>query len=106
MTKITFIEPDGSDHAVDGKDGISLMETAIHHGIRGLLAECGGACSCATCHVYIDASWVSAVGEPGRNEEDMLEMVVDRAASSRLSCQVIVKPEYDGLVVRLPESQV
>jgi ferredoxin, 2Fe-2S len=106
MAKITFIEADGSEHVVDGKVGNSLMETAIHNGIRGLLAECGGACSCATCHVYIEAQWVSAVGEPGRIEQDMLEMVVHRAACSRLACQVMVRADYDGLVVRIPESQV
>jgi 2Fe-2S ferredoxin len=106
MAKITFIEADGSEHVVDGKVGNSLMETAIHNGIRGLLAECGGACSCATCHVYIEAQWVSAVGEPGRVEQDMLELVVHRAACSRLACQVMVRPDYDGLVVRIPESQV
>jgi 2Fe-2S ferredoxin len=106
MAKITFIQADGSEHVVDGKVGDSLMETAVHNGIRGLLAECGGACSCATCHVYIDSRWVSAVGEPGRIEHDMLEMVIDRAASSRLACQVMVKPDHDGLVVRIPENQV
>jgi 2Fe-2S ferredoxin len=106
MVEITFIEANGSEHVVDGKLGNSLMETAIHNGIRGLLAECGGACSCATCHLYIDAQWVSAVGEASGIEQDMLEMVVDRAACSRLACQVMVRADYDGLVVRIPQSQV
>lgn len=104
--KITFLQPDGSENVIEGKVGESLMETAVHNGVRGLLAECGGACSCATCHVYIDEQWVAAVGEPGRIEEDMLEMVVDRATSSRLSCQILVKDDYDGLVVRIPLTQV
>jgi ferredoxin, 2Fe-2S len=106
MVKITFIEADGSEHAVDGKPGNSLMETAIHNGIRGLLAECGGACSCATCHIYIGARWLSAVGEPGPVEQDMLEMVIDRTECSRLACQVIVTEDHDGLVARMPASQV
>jgi ferredoxin, 2Fe-2S len=106
LAKITFIQADGSEHVVDGTVGVSLMETALHNGIRGLLAECGGACSCATCHVYIDAQWLSTVGGPAGIEQDMLEMVVDRAASSRLACQVLVKDDCDGLVVRIPERQV
>jgi ferredoxin, 2Fe-2S len=106
MVKITFIEADGSERVVDGKVGNSLMETAIHNGVRGLLAECGGACSCATCHVYIDAQWLSAVGEPGPIERDMLEMTIDPTACSRLACQVIVRADHDGLVARIPATQL
>ena len=106
MVKITFIEADGSEHVVDGRVGNSLMETAIHNRIHGLLAECGGACSCATCHVYIDAQWASVVGEPGGVERDMLEMAIDPTACSRLACQVTVRADHDGLVARIPASQV
>jgi len=105
MVKITFIEANGSEHAVDGRIGNSLMETAIHNRIRGLLAECGGACSCATCHVYIDAQWVSVVGEPGGVERNMLEMAIDPTACSRLACQVIVSADHDGLIARIPAIQ-
>lgn len=106
MVKITFIDANGSEHVVQAKVGNSLMEAAVHNGIRGLLAECGGACSCATCHVYIEPHWASAVGEPGGIEKDMLEMAVARTASSRLACQVVVRDELDGLVARIPASQV
>jgi 2Fe-2S ferredoxin len=106
MVKMTFIEANGSEHAVDAKVGNSLMEAAVHNGIRGLLAECGGACSCATCHVYIDPQWASAVGEPGSVEKEMLEMAVARTACSRLACQVMVRADLDGLVARIPENQL
>ena len=82
------------------------MEAAVQNGIRGLLAECGGACSCATCHVYIEPTWAAAVGEAGGLEKDMLEMAVARTACSRLACQVLVRDELDGLVARIPASQV
>jgi 2Fe-2S ferredoxin len=105
MVKITFIEANGSEHVVDAKVGNSLMEAAVHNGIRGLLAECGGACSCATCRVYIDPQWASAVGEPGCVEKEMLEMAVAHTACSRLACQVMVSADLDGLVARIPENQ-
>lgn len=106
MVKITFIDANGSEHVVQAKPGSSLMEAAVQNGIRGLLAECGGACSCATCHVYIEPPWASAVGEAGGLEKDMLEMAVDRTACSRLACQVLVRDELDGLVARIPASQI
>jgi 2Fe-2S ferredoxin len=106
MVRISFIEANGSEHVVDAKVGNSLMEAAVHNGIRSMLAECGGACSCATCHVYIDPQWAAAVGEPGGVEKEMLEMAVARTACSRLACQVMVRADLDGLVARIPENQV
>src|SRR5258706_4316157 len=98
MVKITFIEASGSEHVVDGKLGNSLMETAIHNGIRGLLAECGGACSCATCHLYIDAQWVSAGGRAHRVREEKLGNGGDRAACSRLAPHQVVRGAFFGLL--------
>ena len=106
MTKITYIEFNGSSHTVDVPNGMSVMEGAINNDISGIEAECGGACSCATCHVYVDPSWVKATGKPQHIESDMLESALDLKESSRLSCQIEVNDELDGLVVRMPELQI
>lgn len=105
MTKVTFIDPAGAEHQVNVEKGTSLMQAAMDNGIDGIVAECGGACSCATCHCYIDESWVAKVGEPSSIEQDMLDCVIDPQPNSRLSCQVIVDDTLDGLVVKLPKSQ-
>lgn len=106
MPTVTYISPDGDQQEVDVPVGNSVMEGAIDNGIDGILAECGGSCTCATCHVYVASEWLEKVGEPGEFETDLLEMVLDPEANSRLSCQVKVTPELDGLVVHLPESQI
>jgi 2Fe-2S ferredoxin len=105
MIKVTFIEHNGTAHTVDGEPGQTLMETAVKHTVPGIVAECGGACSCATCHVYVDETWKDKTGAPSEMEEDMLDFAFDVRASSRLSCQIRLKPELDGLVVRIPEFQ-
>jgi len=106
MAKITYIEFDGTPHEVDVPSGLSVMEGAIDNNIEGIEAECGGVCSCATCHVYVDPAWVEATGTPEHIEQDMLECTMDLQESSRLSCQIEVSDELDGLVVRLPEFQI
>ena len=85
--------------------GSTVMENAIRNGVPGIEAECGGACSCATCHVYVDEAWREAAGSPASMEEDMLDFAFDVRPTSRLSCQIKVRPELDGLVVRTPERQ-
>jgi 2Fe-2S ferredoxin len=105
MTNITFIEPDGTKHVIDAEPGLSLMEVALNNGISGIDADCGGMCACATCHVYIDPGMGGLVEAPSGNETDMLEFTAHRQPTSRLSCQVIVNPDWEGLVVRLPECQ-
>lgn len=106
MPTITFTLSDGLTRTVTGSPGRSVMETAVQNGIPGIVAECGGACACATCHVYIDESFIHAVGEPGDWEEEMLEDVVSpRRAGSRLSCQIALTSELDGLAVTIPEEQ-
>jgi 2Fe-2S ferredoxin len=105
MTRITYIEPDGTRHEVDVKPGLSVMEAAKQNDIPGIIAECGGACACATCHVYVDEAWFARTGGPSETEASMLEFSVDPRTTSRLACQIPVTEALDGLVVRLPESQ-
>lgn len=105
MTKITFIEADGTTHVTEGEVGSTVMETAIQNGVPGIVAECGGACTCATCHVYVDDAWSEAVGGPSVMEEDMLDFAFDVRPTSRLSCQIKVKDAIDGLVVHVPARQ-
>jgi ferredoxin, 2Fe-2S len=105
MPKITYIAIDGSSRTVDAEIGATVMETAIKHGVPGIEAECGGACACATCHVYVDEAWTAVVGEPSPMEEDMLDFGYDIRPNSRLSCQIKVSEALDGLVVRTPERQ-
>lgn len=105
MPKITYIEHDGTEHVVDADVGMTVMEAAVKHQVPGIEAECGGACSCATCHVYVEENWKQATGEPEEVEEDMLDFAFDVRPSSRLSCQIQVTDDLDGLVVRVPEKQ-
>lgn len=105
MTRITYIEHNGTEHVIDASNGDSVMEAAIKNLVPGIDADCGGACSCGTCHVFVDEVWVQAVGEPGEFEEPMLDINPERSANSRLSCQIDISDELDGLVVRLPEFQ-
>jgi 2Fe-2S ferredoxin len=105
MAKITFIDAAGTARTVDAEEGSTVMETAIKNGIPGIEAECGGACACATCHVYVDEPWRAKVGEPSAMEADMLDFGYDVRENSRLSCQIKVTAGLDGLVVHTPERQ-
>jgi ferredoxin, 2Fe-2S len=105
MAKITFIQPDGTAQTVEGEPGTTVMETARKHLIEGIEAECGGACACATCHVYVDAAWREKTGASSEMEEDMLDFAFDVRPESRLSCQIKVSEDLDGLIVRIPEKQ-
>lgn len=105
MPKITFIEHSGESHEVEGDVGMTVMEVARKADVPGIEAECGGACSCATCHVYVDEAWKDKTGAPEEMEEDMLDFAFDVRSNSRLSCQIKVTEELDGLVVRTPEKQ-
>ena len=105
MVKITYIDAEGTSRSVEAEDGSTVMENAIRNGIPGIEAECGGACACATCHVYVAEEWREAVGEPEPMEEDMLDFAFDVRPTSRLSCQIRVTPELDGLVVHVPKDQ-
>jgi len=105
MTKITFIDPEGTRRTVEAEVGSTVMEAAIKNGVPGIEAECGGACACSTCHVYIDEVWREKVGEPSPMEEDMLDFAFEVRPNSRLSCQIKVREDLDGLVVSTPSRQ-
>ena len=105
MTKITFVTPSGERIETEAENGATVMETAIMNGVPGIVAECGGACTCATCHVYVDEEWRDAVGSPSMMEEDMLDFAFDVKDSSRLSCQIKVRDNLDGLVLHVPTRQ-
>src|SRR5689334_11739401 len=100
MTQITYIESaTGTPRTVEGEVGSTVMETAIRNNVPGIEAECGGACACATCHVYVDDAWREKTGDPSPMEEDMLDFAFDVRPNSRLSCQIKVTEDLDGLVV-------
>ena len=106
MPKLVFIGVDGTAHAVDAAVGDSVMSAAVQNGVPGIVAECGGNCSCATCHVWVSEDFVPVVGEPGDMEEDLLDLAVtERRAGSRLSCQIPVTEDLDGLTVEIPPDQ-
>ena len=105
MVKITFIQPDNSEQVVEVEPGVTLMEAAKLNSVPGIEAECGGACACATCHVYVDDAWREKTGTPSQMEEDMLDFAFDVRPTSRLSCQIKVTDELDGLVVHTPTQQ-
>ncbi len=105
MAKITYIAHDGSERTVDVKPGLSVMEGAVKNNVPGIDADCGGACACATCHVYVQEPWLDKVGKPSAMEESMLDFAEGVEPNSRLSCQIKVSDALDGLVVKTPESQ-
>jgi ferredoxin, 2Fe-2S len=106
MPKVIFVEHDGKTIETEAEAGQNLMQVALNNSIRSILADCGGNCACATCHVYIDAPWTDKVAPAEKTEQDMLECTLYPEATSRLGCQVVVTADLDGLVVRLPESQI
>lgn len=105
MVKLTFVQPDGASQTVEADPGVTVMEAAKLNDIPGIEAECGGACACATCHVYVDPEWVEKTGKPEAIEEDMLDFAFDVRPESRLSCQIKVTADLDGLTVRVPAKQ-
>lgn len=105
MPKIHYVTHDNIEYPVDVSVGHTLMEGALKNDVPGIEADCGGACACATCHVIIEGNWRAVAGKPEEMEESMLEFVAVQEANSRLSCQVKVTEQFDGIVVRLPEKQ-
>ena len=106
MPKVTYITPDGERHEVDVESGYTVMEGAINNNIDGIVAECGGACACATCHSYIDEAWMGKMPEMDDMEDSMLDAAYERKGTSRLTCQIEVTEELDGLVVHVAENDV
>ncbi len=105
MPKVTYIEHSGAEHVLDVPAGVTVMEGAVKNGVPGIDADCGGACACATCHVYVDPAWVEKTGQAESMEQSMLDFASDVQETSRLSCQITVSDGLDGLVVRLPKQQ-
>ena len=105
MVKITFIDYLGVERKVDAQVGLSVMEVAIQNEVPGVVAECGGSCACATCHVYIDVPWSDKLDPKQDNEEDMLDFAFDVQKNSRLSCQITVTEDMEGLIVKTPRKQ-
>lgn len=105
MPKITYTDASGAERTVEGKNGMTVMETAIKHNVPGIDADCGGACACATCHVYVDEAFTDKVGKPSAMEQSMLDFAENVKPNSRLSCQIKIRDDLDGLKVTTPESQ-
>jgi 2Fe-2S ferredoxin len=106
MAKIRFIEHDGTEHVVEGEVGSSIMQTARDNMVPGIIGDCGGNCSCATCHGYVDPAWIDKLAPQSEDELIMLEGTMNQESNSRLTCQIKLTQDLDGIVVRLPISQV
>ena len=106
MSKITYIEHSGKSHTIEVPNGLSVMEGAVQNNIPGIDADCGGSMACATCHVYVKEEWFNKLPKKEDGEEDMLDMAFEPKKNSRLSCQLMVSDQLDGLVINLPEKQV
>jgi len=105
MAKITYITHDNQNHTIDVQNGLSVMEGAVQNDIPGIDADCGGGMACATCHVYVNDEWFDKIPSKEDGEEDMLDMAFEPKKNSRLSCQIIVSDELDGLVISIPQKQ-
>ena len=105
MPKITYIEHNGKSHKIEVANGLTVMEGAVQNNIPGIDADCGGACACATCHVYVNEEWLNKLPEKTSTEQDMLDMAFEPNNLSRLSCQILVNEDLDGLVVKMPSKQ-
>jgi 2Fe-2S ferredoxin len=105
MAKITYVLPDRAERVVEVKNGLSLMEGAVRSSVPGIDADCGGACACATCHIYVEPEWLPMMAPPTQMEESMLEFAEDVQVNSRLSCQIKISSQLDGLIVRIPRAR-
>tara|TARA_B100000959_G_C14914997_1_gene596894 strand:- start:848 stop:1168 length:321 start_codon:yes stop_codon:yes gene_type:complete len=105
MPKITYIEHNGKSHTLNVENGLTVMEGAVQNNISGIDADCGGGCACATCHVYVDEKWLNKLPKKEPPEQDMLDLAFEPSSFSRLSCQIIISDELDGMVVKMPSKQ-
>lgn len=106
MGQVTYIDVSGEKHVIEVENGENLMQAALDNGVSGILGDCGGGCACATCHVMVDDAWADKTGGASELEDDMLDGLLERSDTSRLSCQITMSDELDGVVVHLPESQL
>ena len=105
MAKITYVEHSGEEHEIEVSNGLSVMEGAVQNDISGIDADCGGGMACATCHVYVKEEWLDKIPKKEDGEEDMLDMAFEPKQNSRLSCQLVVSDDLDGLIVNIPSKQ-
>ena len=105
MPKIKYIEHNGKHHDIEVQNGLTVMEGAVQNNIPGIDADCGGACACATCHVYVDEKWFNKLSKKSEAEQDMLDMAIEPNKFSRLGCQISVNDDLDGMVVKMPSKQ-
>ena len=105
MTKITYIEHNGKEHTIDVQNGLTVMEGAVQNDIPGIDADCGGSMACATCHVYVKDDWYDKLDEKSEGEDDMIDQAYEPKKNSRLSCQIIISDELEGLTVNIPSKQ-
>jgi 2Fe-2S ferredoxin len=105
MPNVTYIDVDGERTESEVANGLSVMEGAIARGVSGILAICGGSCACSTCHAYVDDAWIEMVGPANEIEESTLELATDRRPGSRLTCQIVMRPELDGLVIQVADNE-
>ena len=105
MPNVTYIDADGERTESEVANGLSVMEGAIARGVSGILAICGGSCACSTCHAYVDDAWIEMVGPANEIEESTLELATDRRPGSRLTCQIVMRPELDGLVIQVADNE-
>ena len=105
MPKITYTDKQGNSKTIDVENGLTVMEGAIQNDIPGIDADCGGACACATCHVYVKEEWLDKLSEQNESEKDMLDFAFETKGNSRLSCQLMLDDKHDGIIVNLPEKQ-
>ena len=105
MPKITYVDQKGESKTIDVENGLTVMEGAVQNNIAGIDADCGGSMACATCHVYVEDSWLNKIPKAEDAENDMIDMAYNPKKNSRLSCQIIVSEELDGLIVTTPEKQ-
>ena len=106
MAKITYIEHNGKSHTISVDNGLTVMEGAVQNDVPGIDADCGGSMACATCHVYVKEDWLNKINSKSEGEDDMLDQAFEPKSNSRLSCQLVVSDQLDGLIVNLPEKQV
>lgn len=105
MAKVKYVEFSGAEHVVEVTPGVTVMDGAVKNNVPGIDADCGGACACATCHVYVDEAWLTRISDKSPMEESMLDFADNVGPTSRLACQIKIGDELDGLIVRMPESQ-
>jgi 2Fe-2S ferredoxin len=106
MPTVTYVNFAGEKFVVEVENGVNLMQAALDNGVQGILGDCGGGCACATCHVFVSPEWADKTGSPSELEADMLDGLMDPQPTSRLSCQIVMSDDLDGIVLHLPKSQL